>query len=106
MQMAIIEFARNQLNIKKQLSEFDKIGVHIIGLMHEWEKSRKVKGTDRSWRNDEAWILDAILKEKSKIKDIYKSRLIKKDTDTDKKWIFLFKENLRRKINIFRFIPR
>ena len=49
MQMAIIEFARNQLKIKKATSsEFDKGGVHIIGLMHEWEKSgRKVKGTDK-----------------------------------------------------------
>ena len=49
MQMAIIEFARNQLKIKKATSsEFDKDGVHIIDLMHQWEKSgRKVKGTDK-----------------------------------------------------------
>merc|ERR1711965_166777 len=47
MQMAIIEFARNQLKIKKATSaEFDKGGLHIIGLMHEWEKSgMRVKGT-------------------------------------------------------------
>ena len=42
MQMAIIEFARNKLKIKKATSsEFDKGGVHIIGLMNEWEKSGK-----------------------------------------------------------------
>ena len=60
MQMAIIEFARNQLNIKKATSsEFDKKNVHIIGLMHEWDKSgRKVKGTDKDLRwNNETWFL-------------------------------------------------
>ena len=42
MQMAIIEFARNQLNLKKATSsEFDKKGVHIIGLINEWDKRWK-----------------------------------------------------------------
>ncbi len=80
MQMAIIEFARNQLKIKKATSsEFDKGGVHIIGLMHEWEKSgRKVKGTDKDLGGTmRLGSYDAILKDKSKIRDIYKSRLIK-----------------------------
>jgi CTP synthase len=80
MQMAIIEFARNQLKIKKATSsEFDKGGIHIIGLMHEWEKSgRKVKGTDKDLGGTmRLGSYDAILKDKSKIKDIYKSRLIK-----------------------------
>jgi CTP synthase len=80
MQMAIIEFARNQLKIKKATSsEFDKGGVHIIGLMHEWEKSgRKVKGTDKDLGGTmRLGSYDSILKDKSKIRDIYKSRLIK-----------------------------
>ena len=80
MQMAIIEFARNQLKIKKATSsEFDKGGVYIIGLMHEWEKSgRKVKGTDKDLGGTmRLGSYDAILKDKSKIRDIYKSRLIK-----------------------------
>ena len=80
MQMAIIEFARNQLKIKKATSsEFDKVGVHIIGLMHEWEKSgRKVKGTDKDLGGTmRLGSYDAILKDKSKIRDIYKSSLIK-----------------------------
>ena len=80
MQMAIIEFARNQLKIKKATSsEFDKKGVHLIGLMHEWEKSGgKVKGTDKDLGGTmRLGSYDAILKEKSKIRDIYKSRLIK-----------------------------
>ena len=80
MQMAIIEFARNQLKIKKATSsEFDKKGVHLIGLMHEWEKSGgKVKGTDKDLGGTmRLGSYDAVLKEKSKIRDIYKSRLIK-----------------------------
>ena len=80
MQMAIIEFARNQLKIKKATSsEFDKGGVHIIGLMHEWEKSgRKVKGTDKELGGTmRLGSYDAILKDGSKIRNIYKSRLIR-----------------------------
>ena len=80
MQMAIIEFARNKLKIKKATSsEFDKGGVHIIGLMNEWEKSgKKVKGTDKNLGGTmRLGSYDAILKDKSKIRDIYKSRLIK-----------------------------
>ena len=42
MQMAIIEFARNELKIKKATSsEFDKKGISIIGLMNEWNKEVK-----------------------------------------------------------------
>tara|TARA_B100001121_G_scaffold292830_1_gene294822 strand:+ start:604 stop:2220 length:1617 start_codon:yes stop_codon:yes gene_type:complete len=50
MQMAIIEFARNQLNLKKATSsEFDKKGLPIIGLIHEWTKNGKIlKGTDKN----------------------------------------------------------
>ena len=80
MQMAIIEFARNKLKIKKATSsEFDRGGVHIIGLMNEWEKSgKKVKGTDKNLGGTmRLGSYDAILKDKSKIRDIYKSRLIK-----------------------------
>jgi CTP synthase len=80
MQMAIIEFARNKLKIKKATSsEFDRGGVHIIGLMNEWEKSgKKVKGTDKNLGGTmRLGSYDAILKDKTKIRDIYKSRLIK-----------------------------
>ena len=50
--MAIIEFARNQLNLKKATSsEFDKKGLPIIGLINEWTKDgRKIKGTDNNLR--------------------------------------------------------
>ena len=49
MQMAVIEFARNVLKIRKATSsEFSKSGVNIIGLMHEWNKSGKIyKGSTK-----------------------------------------------------------
>ena len=49
MQMAIIEFARNQLNITKATSsEFGSNGTPIIGLINEWNKDgKKIKGTDK-----------------------------------------------------------
>ena len=80
MQMAIIEFARNELKIKKATSsEFDKGGIHIIGLMHEWEKSgKKIKGTNKDLGGTmRLGSYDAILRDNSKIKAIYRSRLIK-----------------------------
>ena len=42
MQMAIIEFARNQLKIKNATSsEFDKKGLPLVGLINEWTKDGK-----------------------------------------------------------------
>ena len=50
MQMAVIEFARNKLNIKKATSsEFGPSTASVIGLMNEWIKSGKLmKGTDKN----------------------------------------------------------
>ena len=43
MQMAIIEFARNKLNIKNAGStEFDKKCFPVIGLINEWNRNGKV----------------------------------------------------------------
>ncbi len=80
MQMAIIEFARNKLKIKKATSsEFDKKGISIVGLMNEWDKDgKKVKGTDRDLGGTmRLGSYDAKLKENSLIKKIYKSKTIK-----------------------------
>ena len=80
MQMAIIEFARNKLKIKNATSsEFDKKGVSIVGLMNEWDKDgKKVKGTDKDLGGTmRLGSYDAILKEKSLIRKIYKSKTIK-----------------------------
>jgi len=79
MQMAIIEFARNKLNIKNATSsEFDKKGISIIGLMNEWNKDgKKVKGTDKNLGGTmRLGSYDAKLKENSLIKKIYKSKTI------------------------------
>ena len=48
MQMAVIEFARNILNIKKATSsEFGPSTASVVGLMNEWVKGGKLmKGTD------------------------------------------------------------
>ena len=51
MQMAIIEFARNKMNIKNATSsEFGSmVAVPIIGLITEWNKNGKIiKGTDKN----------------------------------------------------------
>jgi len=80
MQMAIIEFARNKLNIKKATSsEFGSLGTHIIGLIHEWNKDGKlIKGTDKNLGGTmRLGLYEAKLKDNSLIKKIYKSKSIK-----------------------------
>ena len=80
MQMAIIEFARNKLNIKKATSsEFGKGGVPIIGLITEWRKDGKlIRGTDKNLGGTmRLGLYDAKLQDNSLIKEIYKSNLIK-----------------------------
>ena len=79
MQMAIIEFARNKLNIKKATSsEFGNGGVPIIGLINEWSKDGKViKGTDKEMGGTmRLGLYEAKLKENSLVKKIYKSKTI------------------------------
>ena len=80
MQMAIIEFARNKLNIKKATSsEFDKKGIPIIGLITEWKKDGKMfKGTDKDLGGTmRLGSYDAKLKDNSLVKKIYGKNLIK-----------------------------
>ena len=80
MQMAIIEFARNKLNMKKaSSSEFRNGGIPIIGLITEWNKDGKmIKGTDKNLGGTmRLGLYDAKLNENSFIKKIYKSKIIK-----------------------------
>jgi len=80
MQMAIIEFARNRLNLKNATSsEFDKKGLAIVGLIDEWTKDGKmIKGTDKELGGTmRLGSYDAKLKDNSLIRKIYKSKLIK-----------------------------
>ena len=79
MQMAIIEFARNKLDIRKATSsEFGMGGTPIIGLINEWNKDGKlVKGTDKNLGGTmRLGLYEAKLKKNSLIKKIYKSKSI------------------------------
>ena len=80
MQMAIIEFARNQLNIKNATStEFDSKGVPVIGLINEWNKDGEIiKGTNQDLGGTmRLGLYEAKLKDNSLIKKIYKTNHIK-----------------------------
>ncbi len=104
MQMAIIEFARNQLNLKKATSsEFDKKGLPIIGLINEWTKDgKKIKGTDKDLGGTmRLGSYDAKLKENSKIRNIYKSRLIKERHRHRYEVNIAFKDKFEKKGMIF-----
>ncbi len=79
MQMAIIEFARNVLNIKKAgSSEFDKKCVSVVGLIEEWNKNGKIyKGTSTKLGGTmRLGLYPAKLQHNSLIRNIYKSKII------------------------------
>ena len=79
MQMAVIEFARNVLKIKKAgSSELDRKCFPIVGLIEEWSKNGKiVKGTSTKLGGTmRLGLYTAKLQHNSQIKDIYKSKLI------------------------------
>ena len=79
MQMAIIEFARNKLNMKKATSsEFGSVGTPIVGLITEWNRFGKlIKGTDKVLGGTmRLGLYEAKLKDNSLIRKIYKSKLI------------------------------
>ena len=104
MQMAIIEFARNELNLKNATSsEFDKRGLPIIGLINEWTKDGKlIKGTDRDLGGTmRLGSYDAKLKKNSKILMIYKSKLIKERHRHRYEVNIAFKEKFEKKGMIF-----
>tara|TARA_B100001057_G_scaffold418480_1_gene437736 strand:+ start:1084 stop:2706 length:1623 start_codon:yes stop_codon:yes gene_type:complete len=79
MQMAIIEFARNKLNIKKATSsEFGSSKSSVVGLMSEWLKDgKRMKGTDRDLGGTmRLGSYEARLKKGSLISSIYNSTKI------------------------------
>ncbi|WP_075501665.1 CTP synthase [Candidatus Pelagibacter communis] len=79
MQMATIEFARNELKIKKAgSSELDKNCFPVIGLIDEWNKNGKIiKGTDKKLGGTmRLGLYEARLRNNSAIKKIYKSSSI------------------------------
>ena len=104
MQMAIIEFARNQLNLKNATSsEFDKKGLPIIGLINEWSKDGKmIKGTDKDLGGTmRLGSYDAKLKDNSLIRKIYKSKLIKERHRHRYEVNIAFKDKFEKKGMIF-----
>jgi CTP synthase len=79
MQMAIIESARNMLGIKKATSsEFGNGGIHVVGLMYEWIKGKKLqKGTEKNLGGTmRLGSYKAKLRKNTLISKIYKSTLI------------------------------
>ncbi len=104
MQMAIIEFARNKLNLKRATSsEFDKNGLPVIGLINEWNKDGKIiKGTDKNLGGTmRLGSYDAKLKDHSLIKSIYGKSLIKERHRHRYEVNINFREKFERKGLIF-----
>ncbi len=81
MQMAVIEACRNLLNIKDAVSsEISCKGEHVVGLITEWMKNGEVQQRTTSSNLGGTLRLgsyDCVLKEGSKIAEIYGSNLIK-----------------------------
>ncbi len=76
MQMAVIEFARNKLNIKNATSsEFGPSKASVVGLMSEWMKDGKLmKGTDKNLGGTmRLGSYEARLKKDTKVSKIYNS---------------------------------
>ena len=79
MQMAVIEYARNKLNIKKATSsEFGATKASVVGLMSEWTKDGKlIQGTDKNLGGTmRLGNYKARLKKDTKISKIYNSLTI------------------------------
>jgi len=80
MQMAIIEAARNLLNIKNaSSSEFGNNCTPVVGLLEEWQKGKeRFKGSEKDLGGTmRLGLYDAILKSNSLIYKIYSMKKIK-----------------------------
>ena len=80
MQMAVIEAARNLLNIKNaSTSEFGNNCTPVVGLIEEWQKGKKkIKGTKKNLGGTmRLGLYDAVLKNNSLISKIYSEKKIK-----------------------------
>ena len=80
MQMAIIEAARNLLNIKNaSSSEFGNNCTPVVGLLEEWQKGKKrFKGSEKDLGGTmRLGLYEAILKRNSLISKIYSMKKIK-----------------------------
>ena len=104
MQMAIIEFARNKLNIKNATSsEFGSSKSSVVGLMSEWTKNGKLmKGTDKDLGGTmRLGSYEAKLLNNSLINKIYKSTKINERHRHRYEVNINFKEEFEKKGMIF-----
>jgi CTP synthase len=104
MQMAVIEFARNELNIKKATSsEFGPSKASVVGLMDEWIKDgKKMKGTDKNLGGTmRLGSYEARLKKGSLINSIYKTITINERHRHRYEVNINFKEKFEKKGMIF-----
>ena len=79
MQMAIIEAARNLLNIKNaSTSEFGNNCTPVVGLLEEWQKGKKIyKGSEKNLGGTmRLGLYEALLKKNSLISKIYSAKKI------------------------------
>jgi len=79
MQMAIIEAARNLLNIKDaSTSEFGNNCTPVVGLLEEWQKGKKrIQGSEKNLGGTmRLGLYDAVLKNNSLISKIYSEKKI------------------------------
>ena len=109
MQMAIIEFARNVLKIKKaSSSELNPKCVPVVGLIHEWKKNGKtIKGTDKDLGGTmRLGSYDAELLNNSLIRNIYKSRIIKERHRHRYEVNINYKNQFEKKEKVFHPFPR
>jgi len=80
MQMAIIEAARNLINIKDaSTSEFGNNCTPVVGLLEEWQKGKKIlKGSEKNLGGTmRLGLYDAVLKNNSLISKIYSMKKIR-----------------------------
>jgi len=80
MQMAVIEAARNLLNIKNaSTSEFGNNCTPVVGLLDEWQKgTKKIKGTEKNLGGTmRLGLYDAVLKHNTLVSKIYSEKKIK-----------------------------
>ena len=104
MQMAVIEFARNKLNIKNATSsEFGPSKASVVGLMSEWTKDGKlIKGTDKNLGGTmRLGSYEARLKKDTKISKIYNGLKIQERHRHRYEVNINFKEDFEKKGMVF-----
>ena len=104
MQMAIIEAARNLLNIKNaSTSEFGNNCTPVVGLLEEWQKGKKrIKGSEKNLGGTmRLGLYEAVLKNNSLISKIYTEKKIKERHRHRYEVNIEYKDNFEKKGLIF-----